>query len=61
MTGEYILSVPGDIGRVLTGLTTGGECLIRPIDMNDLTDERLVDPLSVNAAVNGVPVKVSGS
>ncbi len=53
-----VVSIPHGWGHALPGvqLSVAG---VRPgVSINDLTDETAIDPLSGNAALNGIPVEV---
>ena len=56
-----VVSLPHGYGHGLAG--TRGEVASRHagVSCNDITDERFVDQLSGNAAVNGVPVRLSAA
>ena len=53
-----VVSMPHGWGHDRPGTQTSVASAHAGVSINDLTDERLVDALSGNAALNGVPVTV---
>ncbi|MFQ5708203.1 MAG: molybdopterin oxidoreductase family protein [bacterium] len=53
-----VVSIPHGWGHHRPGLRLQTACKHAGVSINDLTDERLVDTLSGNAAFSGVPVRV---
>jgi anaerobic selenocysteine-containing dehydrogenase len=54
-----VVSLPHGWGHARTGAALSVAALHSGASLNDLTDEQSVDPLSGNAAFNGVPVTVT--
>ncbi|ERL55632.1 molybdopterin oxidoreductase family protein [Psychrobacter aquaticus] len=53
-----VVSIPHGFGHGRTGVKQKTAQAHAGVSVNDLTDDTLIDPLSGNAAVNGVPVKL---
>ena len=54
------VSIPHGWGHGLAGIAMSTASAHAGVSVNDLTDETLLDPLSGNAALSGVPVDVRG-
>jgi anaerobic selenocysteine-containing dehydrogenase len=54
-----VVSLPHGWGHGRTGVRLGIAAQHAGVSVNDLTDDRFSDPVSGNAALNGVPVQVS--
>lgn len=53
-----VVSLPHGFGHQRTGMQLGTAQQHAGVSLNDLTDEQAIDPISGNAAFNGIPVKV---
>jgi anaerobic selenocysteine-containing dehydrogenase len=56
-----VISLPHGFGHDREGSKLDVAARRPGVSVNDLTDEKLMDPLSGNAAVNGVPVSIGAS
>ncbi|WP_439889233.1 molybdopterin-dependent oxidoreductase [Pseudomonas sp. MBLB4123] len=56
-----VVSLPHGWGHARPGVRLGIACEQPGVSVNDLTDERLLDALSGNVALNGVPVAVTAA
>jgi anaerobic selenocysteine-containing dehydrogenase len=54
------VSIPHGWGHGLAGIAMSTASAHAGVSVNDLTDETMLDPLSGNAALSGVPVDVRG-
>jgi anaerobic selenocysteine-containing dehydrogenase len=53
-----VVSIPHGWGHGLPGVRMTVAGAHAGVSINDLTDESLIDPISGNAALSGVPVEV---
>jgi anaerobic selenocysteine-containing dehydrogenase len=54
-----VVSLPHGYGHQVPGTRLGNASTVAGVSINDLTDPELLDAVSGNAALNGVPVTVS--